>query len=124
VSIARGAAHPILSGIEGPFHVRSWLYRVGPKWPPADARPLLVGRAVDPERDTPDDPVAWTWTNRHGGRAFFTTLGHPQDFAAEPFQRLVLSAIHWALGRPVPGRWKGRLPWDVAYEGIRRTARP
>lgn len=47
-------------------------------------------------------PVAWTWTNRYGGRVFTTTLGHERSFAEPRFVRLLFNAIHWAAGRPVP----------------------
>ena len=115
------AAHPILAGVAGPFHVRSWLYRVRPKWPPADATVLLTGKAVNPNKPAEENPVAWTWTNRYGGRVFFTTLGHPEDFAVEPVQRLVVNAIHWCLGLEPP-RWKGALEIKVPYRGIATTA--
>ena len=121
MTVAPGAKHPILTGIEGPFHVRSWLYHVLPSWPPAKATRLLTGKAVDPEKPTPDNPVAWTWINGHGGKAFFTTLGHPEDFRLEQMQRLTVNAIHWALGKPVPARWKGPFEIAVPYVGIRKS---
>ncbi len=117
VSIIPAAAkEPILKGATGSFHVRSWLYQVLPKWPPADATRLLSGKAVDPNKPAPDNPVAWTWKNKFGGRIFFTTLGHPEDFSVEPFQRLVLNAVYWTLGQPVPDTWKGRMDINVSYE--------
>jgi type 1 glutamine amidotransferase len=116
VTLAIGK-HPILEGIGGPFHVRSWLYRVAPKWPPADATVLLMGKAVNPNKPAEENPVAWTWKNRHGGRVFFTTLGHPEDFAVEPVQRLLVNAIHWCLGQKPP-KWRGKLAIDVPYRGI------
>jgi hypothetical protein len=33
---------------------------------------------------------------------FFTTLGHPGDFAEPSMRRLTVNAILWALGRDVP----------------------
>ncbi|MBI2302071.1 MAG: ThuA domain-containing protein, partial [Armatimonadetes bacterium] len=99
VSVAPGAeTEPIMAGVTGEFHVRSWLYHVVPKWPPADAVPLLIGHAIEPRIPAPDQPVAWTWTNTYGARAFFTTLGHPEDFEAVPLQRLLINAVHWCLG--------------------------
>lgn len=116
--VPRAAAHPILTGVDDRFAVRSWLYHVLPGYPPADATPLLMGHAVNPNKpDAVDNPVAWTWTNRWGGRVFMTTLGHPEDFAAEPFQRLVVNGIHWALGLAVP-RWAGSIDIDVPYRGM------
>ncbi len=118
VSVAAAAVgHPVLAGVDGPFHVRSWLYTTLPKWPPADATALLIGKAVKPDKPTIDNPVAWTRTNAHGGRSFFTTLGHPEDFRVPQVQRLVVNAMHWALGKVAPA-WKGAFAVDVPYRGI------
>jgi type 1 glutamine amidotransferase len=116
--IPANASHPILKGVEAPFHVRSWLYQVLPKWPPADATPLLLGKAVNPDKPAQENPVAWTWKNKFGSRIFFTTLGHPEDFKTEPLQRLVVNAVHWCLELPVPEPWKGPFKMDAAYHGI------
>lgn len=109
--------HEVLQGIPESFHVRSWLYKVGPKWPPQDATRLLLGTAVQPNKPAAPDPVAWTWGNRYGGRVFFTTLGHPEDFAIEPTQRLTFNAIFWCLETTAP-KWKGPIKIDVTYRGI------
>jgi len=121
--IPEAARHPILKGVEKQFHVRSWLYQVLPNYPPTDAKLLLIGKAVNPDRKgAADNPVAWTWKNRAGGRVFMTTLGHPEDFKVEAFQRLVINGIHWALGQKVPRKWAGKIDIDVPYHGIRKTA--
>lgn len=118
VSIVPSARnHPVLTGISEPFHVRSWLYRVAPKWPPADATQLLMGTAVNPNKPAEENPVAWTWKNKYGGRVFFTTLGHPEDFSQAEVQRLIVNAVHWCLNRKPP-RWKGPLSINVPYRGI------
>jgi type 1 glutamine amidotransferase len=123
VSIIQASANdPILTGVEETFHVRSWLYHVLPKYPPADSKQLLIGRAVDPERkEAIENPVAWTWKNGAGGKVFMTTLGHPEDFQVESVQRLVVNSIHWALGKPVPKKWAGKINVNVKYHGIRKT---
>lgn len=114
-------ADPILTGVDKAFHVRSWLYHVLP-YPPADAKQLLIGRAVDSEKkDAAENPVAWTWKNKVGGKVFVTTMGHPEDFQVESFQRLVINGIHWAVGKPVPKKWAGKFSVDVKYHGIRAT---
>lgn len=116
--IPEAAKHPILTGVDPAFHASSWLYRVLPDYPAKGATPLLLGKSVNPDKEAVDNPVAWTWKNEWGGRTFFTTLGHPEDFRAEPFQRLVINAIHWELGKPVPKSRKTKLDIDVAYRGI------
>ena len=109
--------HPILTGVTGTFDVRSWLYHVLPKWPPTDAVRLLSGHAINPSMPAPDNPVAWAWTNAYGGRAFFTTLGHPEDFASEPLERVVVNAVHWCLDLPIPP-WRGAFEMAAPYRGM------
>lgn len=119
------AAHPILTGVDQQFHVPSWLYHVLPNYPPSEAKVLLMGKAVNPERAATrpavDNPVAWTWLNKSRARVFVTTLGHPADFQVEAFQKLVINGIHWVLNAPVPQKWAGKLDINVAYHGIRPT---
>jgi type 1 glutamine amidotransferase len=102
VRVAPGAAdHPILKGIPNEFHVRSWLYGVLPL--AEGATPLLLGKAVGGKttRERIDQPVAWTWQHR-GGRVFYTSLGHIEDFQVEALRRLLVNAVFWCLDRPVP----------------------
>ncbi|WP_373512890.1 ThuA domain-containing protein [Persicitalea sp.] len=117
--VPEAAKHPILTGVDPEFHVASWLYKVLPDFPSKGAEWLLMGKSVNPN-STPaiDQPVAWTWKNPEGARVFFTTIGHPEDFRVEAFQRLVVNAIHWELGMPVPKTWKGKMDINVPYRGI------
>jgi len=117
VSIIPAAAqNPILTGVDPAFHASSWLYHVLPDYPAKGSVPLLMGHAVNPEKQPAiDNPVAWTWKNQWGGKAFITTLGHPDDFRVEAVQRLVINAIHWELGLPVPKKWKGKIDINVPY---------
>lgn len=106
VVIEPGAeGHAILNGVT-PFHARSWLYHVTPL---DDVETVLLrGTSVNSTK-TPQQleeypitqPVAWT-RQHDGARVFFTTLGHPHDFAEASMRRLVVNGILWALGRPVP----------------------
>jgi type 1 glutamine amidotransferase len=120
VSIIPDAAkNPLLTGVAPTFHVRSWLYKVQPDYPAAGATWLLMGKAVNPNRkDFADNPVAWTWQNSFGGKIFLTTMGHPEDFKVESFQRLVINAIHWEVGKKIPKKWKGKINIEVPYRGI------
>lgn len=117
VSIIPAAAdNPILSGVGNNFHCRSWLYQVLPGYPSNGAVPLLMGHSIDPENPAAyDNPVAWTGKNSYGAKFFFTTLGHPEDFDQEPFQHLVINALHWAAGKPVPKKWAGKMDINVPY---------
>jgi type 1 glutamine amidotransferase len=115
--IPSAATNSILKGVAPTFHVRSWLYQVLPKYPPADATRLLMGKSVNPDRTNAlENPVAWTYHTKSGGRVFTTTMGHPEDFQVESVQRLVANAVFWALGKDVPDKWDGKMPINVSYE--------
>jgi type 1 glutamine amidotransferase len=43
-------------------------------------------------------PVAWARTH-NGGRVFYTSLGHPEDFKIAGFLRLLVNALAWATKR-------------------------
>ncbi len=116
--ISAQASHPILTGVAPDFHVRSWLYRTLPDYPTKGSTWLLMGKAVNPDKEAIENPVAWTGVNSFGAKVFMTTLGHPEDFRQESFQRLVINAIHWELGKPVPKKWKGVMDIEVPYRGI------
>jgi type 1 glutamine amidotransferase len=92
IESARG--HAILDNVEERFHVRSWLYRVLPL--PAECNQLLWGVPIAPESEPQENPVAWTKTH-NGGRVFFTTLGHPEDFEVASFRNMLANGIRWAV---------------------------
>lgn len=117
VSIIPAAANnPLLIGVANAFHARSWLYQVLPTHPLPASDALLVGHSVNPNTSKAyDNPVAWTGTNSYGARFFFTTLGHPEDFDDESFQHLVINALHWAAGKPIPKKWAGKMDINVPY---------
>ena len=96
--IPEAAGHPIVEGVAREFHCRSWLYEVGPL--ASGVKPLLMGRPVgqsEPAEGRPN-PVGWARTYQ-GSRVFYTSLGHPEDFQMEPFRRLLVNAVYWALDR-------------------------
>lgn len=119
VSVIQDAKkHPILIGVAPNFHVSSWLYRVLPDYPTKGSEWLLMGKSVNPDKAAIDNPVAWVGTNSFGAKVFTTTLGHPEDFSVEAFQRLLINAIHWELGLKVPKKWKGKIDINVPYRGM------
>ncbi|MEJ7557965.1 MAG: ThuA domain-containing protein [Pedobacter sp.] len=113
--IANQSKHPILTGVAPTFHAASWLYHVLPDYPVKGSTWLLMGKSVNPDKAAIENPVAWTWKTAAGGRSFMTTLGHPQDFNDPSLQRLVINAIHWSLGKPVPKTWAGKIDMNVPY---------
>ena len=116
--IEKAKNHPILTGVEPNFHVRSWLYKVLPDYPVKGSEWLLMGKAVDADKEAIENPVAWVGTNSFGSKIFTTTMGHPEDFSVESFQRLLVNAIHWELGLKIPKKWKGKLDINVPYRGM------
>jgi hypothetical protein len=116
--ISNAKKHPILKGVAPNFHVSSWLYRVLPDYPTKGSEWLLMGKSVNPDKAAIDNPVAWVGTNSFGAKVFTTTLGHPEDFSVEAFQRLLINAIHWELGLKVPKKWKGKIDIKVPYRGM------
>jgi nicotinamidase-related amidase len=97
--VAAGAErNPLLTGLrKEEFVARSWLYMTSPL--EKGTTVLLLGR--DAERK-PEEPAAWTFLRAGGGRSFYTSLGHPSDFALADFQRLLLNAVYWSAGLPIP----------------------
>ncbi|MDG3007256.1 ThuA domain-containing protein [Paludisphaera mucosa] len=103
------AGHPVLRGVT-PFETYSWLYHVegGGDSLEGECTKLLTGKALKSghakefARFPETNPVAWTktYTGASGkpARVFFTTLGHPFDFKAEPMRKLALNGVFWALG--------------------------
>ncbi len=93
--VAEAKSHPILEGIaDTPFAAGGSLYRVAPLQ--SGATPLLTGSVSD----KPSEPVAWTFIRADGGRSFYTSLGHVDDFANPTFQQLLKNAITWSLFAP------------------------
>lgn len=59
------------------------------------------------------DVVAWAWKNEWGGKVFGTSFGHPGDFAEESFVRMLVNAVHWSVGRPLPGADRKVSTWKI-----------
>ncbi len=98
VSLASGAAsHPILRGLSfDNFSAGGSLYKTAPLAP--GTRTLMFGKVAG----EPDQPLAWTFVRGDGGRSFYTSLGHRDDFAQPQFVALLSGGIHWACNRPIP----------------------
>ena len=91
IEAAPGAAgHPVLEGVSR-LESHGSLYRNTPI--AADATLLLTGST-----DEAAEPVAWVRMNA-GGRVFYTSLGHQDDFRDDRFLRLLTNGVLWAAGR-------------------------
>ncbi|MDP6443923.1 MAG: isochorismatase family protein [Pirellulaceae bacterium] len=93
ITVAKKQAnHSILKGVDRNDLVgHGSLYVVSPLGP--EARPLLLGQIPD----KPVEPIAWTNTTEAGGRVFYTSLGHIEDFQHEAVKQLLDNAIRWAV---------------------------
>ena len=86
------SAHwPMLATTEA--KTTSWLYKTSPLRPGANV--LMMGRVAD---RLPHEPATWTYIHTGGGRSFYTSLGHPDDFQREEFQQLLRAGMVWAMG--------------------------
>jgi type 1 glutamine amidotransferase/nicotinamidase-related amidase len=96
-AVSQAGSHPILAGVRSDeFRVFGSLYKTRPL--AESAKPLMFGRVEGAE----PEPVAWTNTTKHGGRVFYTSLGHAGDFEIPDFQRLLKNGIQWAAGSESP----------------------
>ena len=90
---ASGKDHPLLSGVR-PFRSLGSLYKN--EGLAADNVVLLTG-----SNGQNTEAIAWTRQYK-GARIFYTSLGHPQDFAEESFRRLLVNALFWTTKRDLP----------------------
>ena len=96
VTIAAGAeGHSILAGVELPFTSNGSLYKTSPL--SHSNKQLLIGTIPGQK----PEPLAWTNTYKNG-HIFYTSLGHPDDFANPQFRKLLINAVFWVMNKPVP----------------------
>ncbi len=95
ISVAEGAAaHAILEGVDlSKLEGIGSLYVVSPL--AKTTQPLLFGAIPNKAAE----PIAWTNTNKFGGKSFYTSLGHIGDFEQPAFQTLLKNAIDWAVAK-------------------------
>jgi type 1 glutamine amidotransferase len=96
VTLANGSPEhsaTLLYGLEStkPFLAGGSLYQVSPL--ASGTSTLLTGRV---EGQSPE-PVAWTFRRADGGKSFYTSLGHVDDFRGDVLPRLMVNAIVWSL---------------------------
>jgi type 1 glutamine amidotransferase len=90
--------HPLLTGLPaGDISFSSHLYKC--REHVAGTTVLLNGR-IEGNADVVE---ALAWVNESPKRkAFYTSLGSPEDFAQPALRRLLLNAVLWAVGQPIP----------------------
>ena len=108
--------HPVFTGVQADenWESRGTLYLTKME---KGTTPLLLGTGHPRDKKTavrtnrfgthhlkPEmtDVVAWTWSNKWGGRTFSTSLGHLNDFGDPNSVRLIINGIFWAADQKVP----------------------
>ncbi len=92
ITIPTGTKHSILEGIPAQtrFVQNGSLYKTSPLLP--GAFPLMLGQIEDKS----PEPVLWTYIRDNGGRSFYSSIGHIDDFENPVFVRAFLQGILWA----------------------------
>lgn len=86
--------HPILEGIRRrPFLSGGSLYKVSPL---ASGTTVILNGKYE---GLPGEALAWTFTRTDGGRSFYTSLGHVDDFGQPLFRQMLVNAFDWSLQR-------------------------
>ena len=95
ISVAGNAAsHPILKDVNASsIKGKGSLYVVNPL--AESTTPLLVGEISE----KPSETIAWTYRSKFGGKSFYTSLGHVDDFAQPEFRKLLANAVRWAAAK-------------------------
>jgi putative heme-binding domain-containing protein len=84
--------YPILAGVK-PFQSAGSLYKNAGL--ARDVEILFSGTIPGHS-----EPVAWTRLH-HGGRVFYTSLGHQKDFLDVNFKRMLVNALFWTAKREI-----------------------
>jgi type 1 glutamine amidotransferase len=97
VQVVPDVKHPILKGIRTDgFAVGSSLYKTAPL---TEGTTLLVRGSIEGQ---PAEPVAWARVRPGGGRVFYASLGHAEDFKEPAVGLLLRNGTLWAAGLEVP----------------------
>lgn len=92
----KGSTHPILKGISTEsIPTGGSLYRNSPL--PNGSIEILRGSAKGAKQP---EPVAWVTKRKDGGKTFYTSLGHVEDFKNASFRRILANGVRWAAGIP------------------------
>lgn len=115
--------HPILDGLaEANFQQGGSLYKTAPL--KKGAKILMMGKVQGKEAE----PVAWTFQRKEGGKSFYTSLGHVDDFKNPNFLRLLSNAVYWSAGK-TPSSKKfanldNNMDWDLVVVPEKRSVVP
>ncbi|HBE69848.1 MAG TPA: nicotinamidase [Planctomycetaceae bacterium] len=96
LSVVANALSPVQADDLGELQPGGSLYKNIPL--KAGTKAILTGHVVENGQPSDSHPLAWTFIRTDGGKSFYTSLGHVDDFAQPEFQALLLRGIHWAAG--------------------------
>lgn len=90
--------HPIMDNIRrDPVPQGGSLYKTSPL---SDGTTVLSKGVIEGAQP---EPVTWTFQRADGGRSFYTSMGHPDDFSNPVFTQQFYQGICWAAGiKPTP----------------------
>jgi len=92
---AEGVDHPVTTGLTArTFPLGGSLYQTSPL--AKGATSIATGK-VDGH---PAEPLAWTFQRADGGRSFYTSLGHKDDFEEPTCVSLLVNGLYWTAGLP------------------------
>ena len=87
------ADHSITAGLTAEAITQGGsLYKTSPL---ADGTEVLSTGTIE---GMPTEPVSWTFIRDDGGRSFYTSMGHADDFRNPRFTRILYQAACWAAG--------------------------
>ena len=115
LTVAAGAGDdPLLAGIPaaGSIEQTGSLYRVAPV--SAQTRVLAVGAVLG----EPAQPVLTDFIRPDGGRSIYTSIGHADDLSKPEVIRVLVNAVHAAVGIASPGNLDDRDPDDPAHRWV------
>jgi type 1 glutamine amidotransferase len=88
-----GKDHPVLKNVK-PFTSSGSLY----KNPDINKDVTILMTGSIPNQS---EPITWV-RDYQGGRVFYTSLGHPDDFKNDTFLRLLVNALFWTAKKDFP----------------------
>lgn len=103
------AEHPILNGIpDSEIRFPSHLYRSREL---AKGTTVLLSATLEGKAEV-TEPLAWIYEGEKR-KSFYTSLGSPEDMEQPAMRRLLLNAMLWAVGQPIPPADAGLTPLSV-----------
>ncbi len=114
-------------------HVDVVLQTLEPDAPLASYQKARTSDRQTQDINTPPMPIAWTRLHRNANgsvnRTLTSTIGSATDLADEGVRRLIVNAVFWGLGLPVPAKADVTIvdayrPSFYGFDAFRKGLRP